>query len=88
MAARLYAIKLPDGYFKEYVYADKNYSDRYTGPMGGTTRIMPGDIIGYIVTANPERLETKLSLGNTIRELYWIDSLEDKKIEIIPVKGE
>lgn len=75
-----YAIKLENGYFKEYIYADKNVRGRF-----GKVILNEGDIIGVVVTQGIERTEVGRSIGNTITTLYQIESMRGKKIEIIPV---
>lgn len=81
-----FAIKIDDKYFKEYVYATKYMSDRYTGPTSRNgTRIQEGDIIDIITTEAPERFEVSRSIGNTISTLVSIEKLKNKIIKIIPL---
>ena len=74
-----YAIRIDGKYFNEYIYADKDISGRI-----GKVNIQEGDIINITLTDEIERTEIKRSVGNTISTLYSIESIQDKKIEIIP----
>jgi hypothetical protein len=84
----LYAIKINGGYFKEYVYADRNKKGRHGGHTSFGTVIKAGDIIDIVTTKEPERTETKRSVGNTLATILQIDKYRGTKIEIVPVEGE
>ena len=77
-----YAILIDGEYFKEYVYADKNISGRF-----GKVNIYEGDIIDIVTTKEIERTEVRRSIGGTIETLYMIESIMDKRIEIIPIRS-
>lgn len=79
-----YAIKIDGRYFKEYIYVDTCYKDRYGGITALGTRLKEGDIVGIYTTETIDRTEVGRSIGNTIATLYSIESIKDKKIEIIP----
>lgn len=84
----LYAIKINGGYFKEYVYADRNKKGRYGGHTSFGVLIRDGDIIEIVTTKEPERMETRRSVGNTLTTILQIDKYKGAKIEIVPVEGD
>jgi hypothetical protein len=80
-----YAVKIDSKYFKEYVYAGKTTKGRHSGHTQFGSFIQEGDIIDIITTIEPERTETKRSIGNTIALLYEIENIKNKVIQIIPI---
>jgi hypothetical protein len=84
----LYAIKINGGYFKEYVYADRNKKGRHGGHTSFGALIRDGDIIDIVTTKEPERTETRRSVGNTLATILQIDKYRGTKIEIVPVEGD
>lgn len=83
----VYAIRIDNKYFKEYVYADKNTIGRYTGHSQLGNVIQEGDIIDLVLTDTPERTETKRSIAGSISTIYQVESMQNKIIEIIPIKN-
>lgn len=81
----LYAIKIDNKYFKEYIYCDKDNKGRYAGHGELSILSNEGDIVDIVTTDNIERTETKRSIGNTIRTIYTIEKLKNKEILIVPV---
>lgn len=81
-----YAIKIDNGYFKDYQYADVNTTGRHQGNTALGTGLQEGDIVDVITTEEPVRIETKRSLGSTITTIYGIGALRNKKIEIVPIE--
>lgn len=82
----LYAIKIDNKYFKEYMYYDKDKESRYAGHGTLDSKLKDGDIIDIVLTDNAERTETKRSIGNTIGTIYTIEKFKNKELTIIPVK--
>lgn len=83
-----YAIKIGNMYFKQYKYATNEDVRRYAGNATMMGLLREGDIKDIIVTEEPERTETRRSVGNTITTLYTIEKLRNKNIEIVPIEEE
>lgn len=82
----VYAIKIDNKYFKEYIYATKENISRYAGHTAFGWAIQDGDVIDIECTDTPQRTDTRRSLGNTISLLYTVDKLKSKTIEILPIE--
>lgn len=81
-----YAIRIGSKYFKDYIYADKDYIGRHGGNTGLGTVVAEGDIVDVKLTNAIERTEVARSIGNTISTLYQIEKMKGKTIEIIPIE--
>ena len=81
-----YAIKINGLYFKNYDYVTKAEQHRYAGNATYNGLLQEGDIKDIICTNNPERTETRRSIGGTLNTLYSIEKIKKLLIEIIPVE--